>query len=207
MAVRKRPFLPQLTDRAAYDAVSAAYDQIDRLWRTVDEERVGSEDFAGLVDRQSIVEQAVEELKSQLADLLASSAASPTTIASGTAQPRDPPTSSPPTGTAHPNYQAAVQQARDDLVAAAVDLSGPCGAFEIIRLVTFRLSSTDPAIGILDKPTGNNCNGFAVDIIVFTDGYAVDALIGSGVDNTPTWNVISPVDPSRWRSPIPGSIP
>ena len=43
--------------------------------------------------------------------------------------------------------------------------------------------------GFLDKPSGNNCGGFAVDIIAYPDGYIYDILDGSAEDgNGPAWN-------------------
>lgn len=106
------------------------------------------------------------------------------------------------------NYSGEVANAKSDLIAASIDLSGPCGAFEITKLVTWRLAnSTEPTIGILDKPTGNNCDGYSVDIACYPDGSIYDIIGSSGEDNTPQWNFAGCVDPTRYRPAIPGTIP
>jgi hypothetical protein len=88
-----------------------------------------------------------------------------------------------------------------DLEARGADLSGPCGAFAITQRVVWALRGQ--GAGLLDKPGGNNCRGFAVDIVVYRDGRIVDCLIGSGESNTPSWQTGNdPVDPARWRAPI-----
>lgn len=118
---------------------------------------------------------------------------------------------STPTGgctDASADYTSLVQIAKDDLIAAGIDLSGSCGAFEITKLVTYRLAnSVEPTIGILSKPTGNNCDGYSVDIACFPDGSIYDILGASGEANTPQWNFAGCVDPSRYQAPIAGSIP
>lgn len=95
-----------------------------------------------------------------------------------------------------------VQDVKDALVAAGKDLSGPCGAFEITKRVAWNLRAT--GAGLLSKPSGNNCQGYAVDIIVYPDGTAYDMLIDSGGKNDPAWNKTpdSPLDPSRYRPAI-----
>lgn len=100
-----------------------------------------------------------------------------------------------------------VAEVKAELESRGVALSGPCGAFEITRRVAWRLR--DRGAGLLTKPSGNNCQGFAVDIVAFADGSIVDMLIDGGKTNGPTWNVkADKVDPSRWRTPAdPGDAP
>ncbi len=90
-----------------------------------------------------------------------------------------------------------VAQAKAELEAAGADLSGPCGAFKITNLTAQKLR-----LGILDKPAGNNCQGYATDIVMERSGQAWDCLIDGGGANTPAWNQIDPVDASRYRDPI-----
>lgn len=107
-----------------------------------------------------------------------------------------------------PNYLAYVQQAKDDLVAALVPLAGPCGAFEITKLATYRLKDVDPQVGLLLKPSGNNCGGYATAIINFLGGRIVDILADDGGANTPQWAVLNESRPAdQWAAPIPGAIP
>lgn len=94
--------------------------------------------------------------------------------------------------------QPVVDVVKSDLVARGVALDGPCGAFEITARVAWRLRTS--GAGVLTKPSGNNCRGFAVDIVVYPDGHAFDILSDAGGANGPTWNVIEPVDAGRWRA-------
>jgi hypothetical protein len=100
-----------------------------------------------------------------------------------------------------------VEQVKAELEARGVDLFGPCGAFQIVKRVAWELRGE--GAGLLAKPGGNNCEGFAVDIVCWADGRWVDCLISSGVDNGPAWNVQPPAldVPGRWRPPIdPGDV-
>lgn len=106
----------------------------------------------------------------------------------------------------HPDRSEVVTHAKLELQIAGVDLTGPCGAFQITKLTAWRLHTTDNA-GLLSKPTGNNCDGFAVDIIAYPDGQIYDILIDSGGTNIPTWGDAGVVELSRYRSAIdPGVI-
>lgn len=106
------------------------------------------------------------------------------------------PTTTPPTGgggypaptdalTKHPDQSGTIAQAKADLITQGVNISGACGAWEIVRLAAKMMGG---GAGLLNKPGGNNCNGYAVDIIAYPDGYIFDALIDSGNANTPSWN-------------------
>jgi hypothetical protein len=116
--------------------------------------------------------------------------------------------------------QQIVAAVKADLEARGVSLVGPCGAFQIVKRVAWALRATDA--GLLSKPTGNNCEGFATDIIAYPDGRIFDVLENGGGDeypeghpqagqpipgtgNGPVWNPPSDgqhVDPSRYRRPF-----
>lgn len=95
---------------------------------------------------------------------------------------------------------AIVAEIKQQLEARGVSLLGPCGAFEITKRVAWRLR--DVEAGLLQKSTGNACEGFAVDIIAFPDGSIVDCLVNAENENRPAWNPNGAVDPARWRPAI-----
>lgn len=98
---------------------------------------------------------------------------------------------------AQPDVVASVKA---DLVARGVSLVDSCGAFAITSRVAWRLRAT--GAGLLDKPSGNQCQGRAVDIIAFPDGRIVDILTDAGGQNGPTWGPGEPVEASRWRPAV-----
>jgi hypothetical protein len=115
--------------------------------------------------------------------------------------PGPPPTPAPPGIPATPTvaYVAAVKA---QLQAQGVDLSGGCGAFQITKRVAWGLRGQ--GYGLLAKPSGNHCDGYATDIVMQNNGSGdiVDILGDGGNGNTPNWNVSDTVDPSRWRPPV-----
>ncbi len=107
----------------------------------------------------------------------------------------------------HGPHPDVVAQAKADLQAAGVDLSGDCGAFQIVKLTAWRLKAE--GAGLLDKPSGAGCQGYSKDVIAYGDGQIYDILVASGDPggNGPVWNDDGTVDPSRWRAPIdPGPV-
>ena len=104
----------------------------------------------------------------------------------------------------HADVVAAVKA---ELQGRGVELAGPCGAFQITERVAWRLRAD--GAGLLSKPSGNNCNGFAVDIVAYRDGHIVDMLSDAGSSNGPTWQDAGMVDAALWRAvlnPDPGSV-
>lgn len=114
----------------------------------------------------------------------------------------------------HPSEVAKVAEAKANLVATGVDLSGECGAFEITKEAV-RLIGGDA--GLLHKPSGAGCQGYSFDIIAYPDGYIFDILACGGGDpgcnppegNIPSWmpqpcieEGLTPICPSRYRSGI-----
>ena len=103
----------------------------------------------------------------------------------------------------HPDVVAAVKA---ELVAKGITLSGECGAFAITKRVAWQLRGE--GAGLLDKPGGSNCQGFATDIIAYPGGRIFDILIDGGGSNGPAWNASDPVDASRYRPAVdPGDAP
>lgn len=113
----------------------------------------------------------------------------------------------------HPDQSAVVAHAKADLEAAGVSLVGPCGAFAIVQLAAWRLRYT--GVGLLDKRSGNNCDGYSTDTFVYPDGEHYDVLIAAGGEedplthvpipgtgNRPAWQPEGLIDPIRWRAPI-----
>lgn len=96
-----------------------------------------------------------------------------------------------------------------DVVARGISVAGPCGAFQITKRVAWALRGT--GVGLLDKPAGNNCEGYSIDYLVFPDGSGRDILGDGGGENTPAW-APEPNEPAgafagRWRAPFdPGDV-
>ena len=103
------------------------------------------------------------------------------------------------------DHTDSVAQAKADLLAAGYDLSGPCGAFAIVNLTAWRLRSE--GAGLLSKPVGNNCDGYAPDIVAYRNGQIFDVLIDGGGENGPTWQDTGIIDDvTRWRPAIDPQI-
>jgi hypothetical protein len=78
-----------------------------------------------------------------------------------------------------------VRSIKADLEARDVDLSGPCGAFQITKRIAWALRET--GAGLHAKPYGNNCDGYSVDIVIWPDGKYFDCLQDAGGLNGPIW--------------------
>jgi hypothetical protein len=132
-----------------------------------------------------------------------------------------------PTAAFAQNHQRDVEQAKADLIAAHVDVSGACGATKITNLVAWRLR---PQFGLLGKLPGHrailkadgscidgdqsNERGFATDYLIDrTTFFGFDILSDSGTVNGPSWggpetgfvernrsNIEDPIDPSAYLS-------
>lgn len=112
----------------------------------------------------------------------------------------------------HPDKSSVVAQAKAEAEAAGFvySKSSPeCpDRFEITKRAAWKLQSE--GAGLLSKTFGNNCQGYAVDIIAYPDGYIYDILNGTAPDgNGPMWNPAGcgPVGgngtcPDRYRPPI-----
>lgn len=100
-----------------------------------------------------------------------------------------------------------VSAVKNDLIARNVNLSGPCGAFEITKRVAWILRSQ--GYGLLDKPSGNNCQGYSVDFLVTPALGGIDILVDGGGENTPAWSESEPPGAfaGRFRAPFdPGDV-
>lgn len=88
------------------------------------------------------------------------------------------------TPSASGSYVAAIKA---HLLARGTDLSGPCGAFQITKTVAYGLSLMNPAYGLLSKTSGNNCQGYATDVVMRDNGEGFDILGDGGNANNPQW--------------------
>lgn len=91
----------------------------------------------------------------------------------------------------HPDKSSVVAEAKAEAKAAGFvySKSSPeCpDRFEITKRAAWKLQSEGG--GLLSKTSGNNCQGYAVDIIAYPDGYIYDILNGTAPDgNGPMWN-------------------
>jgi hypothetical protein len=128
--------------------------------------------------------------------------------ATGLDVPPIPPQPQPPSGDwlGIPPSQSAeyVAQIKAKLQSMGHDLAGSCGAWDIANNVAWGLRAQ--RFGLLEKSGGNNCHGFATDIVMPNTGTGiiVDILGDGGGNNTPAWNASAPgeVDPGRWRPPV-----
>jgi hypothetical protein len=104
-----------------------------------------------------------------------------------------------------PDSTNLVRQAKQDVIALGINPdASEANRFEITKRVAYQLSKIYPEVGLLYKPTGNNVQGCAVDIICLTDGTIID-ILGGGSDgpNTPQWLInLNKVDVSRWCTPF-----
>ena len=98
---------------------------------------------------------------------------------------------------AQPDVVASVKA---DLIGRGVSLVDSCGGFQITKRVAWRLRAS--GAGLLSKPSGNQCDGYAVDIVAYPDGRIVDILTDAGGQNGPTWSQGEPVEASRWRPAV-----
>ena len=89
---------------------------------------------------------------------------------------------------AQPEVVASVKA---ELVARGVSLVDSCGGFQITKRVAWRLRAT--GAGLLSKPSGNQCDGYAVDIIAYADGRIVDILTDAGLPVLKTGTHIVPI--------------
>lgn len=113
--------------------------------------------------------------------------------------PATPPDEAGPAPRMMPEYVAAVKAQCE---AAGIDLTGPCGAFQITKRVAWGLRGA--GIGLVSKPGGNNCDGYSVDFLCWQNGDGVDILFDAGNANAPQWAARPNefVGQDRWRPPV-----
>lgn len=95
-----------------------------------------------------------------------------------------------------------VVAAKQQLIAENVSIVGVEGAWNI----TNRAAALCAA-GLLEKASGNNFNGYAVDIVCFPDGHIWDVLVDGGGANEPSWQDKGMVDKLRFRPPVGAAEP
>lgn len=104
-----------------------------------------------------------------------------------------------------------VRKVKQDLEDAGVDLSGPCGAFEITQRVAWEMRGEGYGLLGGKTPAQNGCSHegerYAVDWILKADGQGVDILGDAGGANNPQW-AEEEADPSFYRPAFePAEIP
>jgi hypothetical protein len=111
-------------------------------------------------------------------------------------------TPTPPSGIVATEDVAYVAAVKAALEAQGVSLAGGCGAFEVVANVAYGLRFV--GYGLLEKASGNQCQGYATDVIVAPNRIdIVDVLSDSGGQNIPSWHVKpNEVTNDRWRAPI-----
>ena len=117
-----------------------------------------------------------------------------------TPTPGPTPPAPPPPGPTPAMNAAYVGAVKAQLEAQGVNLLGPCGAFQITKRVAWGLRAR--GAGLLSKPGGNNCDGYATDIVAWPDR-AYDILSDGGNTNGPNWNETDVEDlAGRWRPAV-----
>lgn len=98
-----------------------------------------------------------------------------------------------------------------ELLARGEDLSGPCGAFEIVKRIAWRFRSEGYGLLGGKTPGQNGCtvgaDRYSVDWILKPSGEGVDILGDAGGMNAPMWNVEHA--PAQFYRPAfdPGDVP
>ncbi len=201
--------LPHLTGKVDYDVKRS----IDLLRQALETEIQRREELLEVVSASptALTLQEIHSALSPTGELPLDTAALLNTIPPATTPVPVPPVPPPPQPPPPDNHLDVVIQAKADLVAAAIDLSGDCGGFEITKLVAWRLKLSEPTIGLLFKDTGTRCSeggiDYSIDRVMYQNGVIVDVVGSAGVANVPQWNVEDAVDPIRWREPIQPAIP
>lgn len=96
--------------------------------------------------------------------------------------------------------QSVVEAIKSQLVARGVDLTGPCGAFEITSRVAWEMRGE--GWGLHAKESGNQCQGYSVDVLLHPSGQYVDLLVDAGGANGPSWQIHTGGDVLQWRAPF-----
>lgn len=103
------------------------------------------------------------------------------------------------------DHRDVVVRVKAELVARNIDITGPCGAFKITKRVAWVLRAEQA--GLLDKPGGNQCEGFATDVVAYPSGQIFDILSDGGTENGPAWQDKGIEDRDRYRPAVdPGDV-
>ncbi len=117
----------------------------------------------------------------------------PDFVSSGAVTPPNfgaPPAVNPPADSIqkHNDETATIQAAITRMTTAGINMSGLCGAFNIVKSVAWALRNSGAGWMIQTGPV--NCNGYAADSIIFNDGYVFQILNDPGNTNQPTWTPV-----------------
>lgn len=214
---RSYPRVSNIKDQDIKETIRLLWDQVHNLNET---QASHSGLISAATDAVTTVQDSQNSISKTLKQIAAGRGATqPSTVGgggsggasggSGSGQPGGGPTPTP-TPSQHPDQTGTVIQAKADLVAALVDLSGVCGSFQIVKLVAWRLMTVpgQETISLIAKG-GTNCDGYSVDAIMYTsDGTVWDLLINSddGTNATPNWGYAGTRPLSDARPPIPPAI-
>ena len=104
----------------------------------------------------------------------------------------------------NPGVEGAVALAKSQLGVTTLNNDGSpayeCSRFQIVKLAAKILAGQGSQVGLWKKPTGNNCEGYSVDIMAFPDGYIYDVLGGGGDGANPYWGAATclPLTPEKY---------
>lgn len=205
---REYPRLPNIKDQDVKESLRLLWNKVHDHTDTIASQAATIAQHVQTITSQSSLITTLQKKLTQLAPAKSTDQANNVGGGSGgtsggsTGTPGGNPPDTPPSDI--PNQSGAIAQAKADLIAGGIDISGPCGAWQIVNTTAFRLGGN---YGLLSKDSGNNCNGMATDIIAVKPSNGApqmplfDALIDGGGANGPNWSSAGQADTSRWVAP------
>lgn len=196
------PHVDQIKDTPTQQTIRLLWEKIFGLQANLNTAQSTIDTLQGTVDDHST---SISDINGQITHISspAGQAISVAISSGGASSSSGGGSTSPPSN--HPDHTDVVAQAITDLTAALISLSGPCGAFEVVKLVAWRLMSSEPDISLIAKG-GTNCNGYSIDAIMYSDGSVWDMLGDAGGANNPQWTYVGQRPTTDARPPIPPSI-
>lgn len=102
----------------------------------------------------------------------------------------------PPIGTGVP------KNALDIVTAVRAKYPTPLRDSTLLAFLRETARALGPDAGLVDKPTGNNVQGYSRDLIMFkSTGEIYDVLVGVEAQAKPCFSYAGLLDKDRWRSP------
>lgn len=199
--------MPTTTSRGRFFNVEPTPDNLRAIWDQIHGLRA---DLAAAQETIETQQATIDDLNEQIgtANTNAERAlitAGKTTAATTQSNTGGDSTSTPPPSN-HDNKYAVVVAAIADLVANGVNLSGKCGSWTVVNQVVKNLRPSQPDVGLIHKPSGNNCNGYSIDALMYLDGAVYDILIDAenapATGASPQWSYAGQRPASDWRDPV-----